>query len=136
MKKLIFCLCFTMILSSLAACSKPSASAVQTRNDLTREHLEGLSSGMKRTDVVDLIGENDEALASKEDFDVYSLADGTTAVLRYQDDVLQSAFIRDADNFEDALFNIFERPGTDNSTVNDATSGENGASNESTGAGQ
>ena len=119
MKKLIFCLCLTMALSSLTACSKPSTSAVQTRNDLTREHFEGLTSGMKRNDVIDLIGENDEALASKEDFDVYSLSDGTTAVHRYQDDVLQSAFIRDADNFEDSLFNIFERPAADtNNTDN------------------
>lgn len=99
----------TATLLTTAGCSNPSGSAVQTRNDLTQEHLAGLTSGMKRTDVIGLIGENDEALANKEDFDIYTLADGTTAILRYQDDVLQSAYIRDKDNFEDALFNAFER---------------------------
>lgn len=109
MKKILY-LCCGVLMIVLMGCSKPSSSAVQTRNDLTREHLAGLTSGMKRTDVIDLIGENDEALASKEDFDVYTLADGSTAVLRYKDDILQSAFIRNADNFEDKLFNVFERP--------------------------
>lgn len=132
MKKMILSLCVTGMMAAITACSNPSSSAVQTRNDLSREHLAGLSSGMKRSDVIDLIGENDEALASKEDFDIYSLADGTTAVLRYQDDVLQSAFIRDADNFEEALFNIFEKPETGGITVNDATSGETGTGNDNT----
>ena len=115
MKKILF-LCCGILMIALMGCSSSSSSAVQTRNDLTKEHLAGLTSGMKRTDVIDLIGENDEALANKEDFDIYTLADGTTAVLRYRDDVLQSAFIRDADNFEDNLFNVFERPAGEKGT--------------------
>lgn len=125
MKKVLFGLCCVGLLIALVGCSKPSSSAVQTRNDLTKEHLAGLTSGMKRTDVIDLIGENDEALASKEDLDVYTLADGSTAVLRYKDDVLQSAYIRDADSYEDKLFNVFERPaegsGTRTNTGNTET---------------
>lgn len=118
MKRGLLSLCCVLMLTSLVGCSNPSSSAVQTRNDLSREHLTGLSSGMKRNDVEDLIGKNDEALASKEDFDVYTLADGTTAVLRYQGDVLRSAFIRGKDNFEEALFNDFEKPATGNDTKN------------------
>lgn len=119
----------TMMLFALVGCSKPASSAVQTRNDLSREHLTGLSSGMKRNDVEDLIGKNDEALANKEDFDVYTLADGTTAVLRYQGDVLHSAFIRGKDNFEEALFNDFEKPATENDTKNNINSTNNDNTN-------
>lgn len=115
MKRILY-LCCGVLMFTLVGCSRPSSSAVQTRNDLTKEHLAGLTSGMKRTDVIDLIGENDEALASKEDLDVYTLADGTAAVLRYKDDVLQSAYIRDADSFEDKLFNVFERPTEESGT--------------------
>jgi hypothetical protein len=110
MKKIFLCLCLTMLITGLCACSNQSSAAVQTRSDLTQAHFAGLNSGMKRSDVVDLIGENDEALASKEDFDIYTLSDGTTAVLRYKDDELVSAAIRDKDNYENSLFNIFERP--------------------------
>ena len=36
--------------------------------------------------------------------DVYSLSDGTTAVLRYRDDTLLGAYLRDKDNVETSIF--------------------------------
>ena len=70
---------------------------------MTEEHIRGLYADMKRSDVEDLLGKSDSALAQKESFEMYSLADGTVAVLRYAGDKLQSALIRGRDNVEKAL---------------------------------
>lgn len=93
--------------------------AAQTRNDLTAEHVRGLYADMKRSDVEDLLGKSDSALAENESFEMYSLADGTTAVLRYAGDKLQAAYIRGKDNIEEALFSNYGKDST--STINDGT---------------
>lgn len=95
--------------------------AAQTRSDLTAEHIRGLYADMKRSDVEDLLGKSDSALAENESFEMYSLADGTTAVLRYAGDKLQAAYIRGKDNIEEALFSNYSK-GTE-STINDGTEG-------------
>ena len=109
MKKTISILCLLLCLTALAACSKGSETSAQSRTDLTAEHIRGLSADMKRKDVEDLIGQDDDNLAHKEDVDVYSLSDGSTAVLRYVDDKLAGAYIRGKDMYEDTIFSKFAR---------------------------
>ena len=84
---------------------------------------------MNRSDVEDLLGKSDSALAENESFEMYSLADGTTAILRYAGDKLQAAYIRGKDNIEEAIFNNYD--GTSPSQINDGTneSNNNGANN-------
>ena len=43
-------------------------------------------------------------MADHEKIDVYSLSDGSTAVLRYRDDTLLGAYLRDKDNVETSIF--------------------------------
>lgn len=74
------------------------------RTDLTADHVRGLYSGMARKDVEDLLGTGDKSLADHEKIDVYSLSDGSTAVLRYRDDTLLGAYLRDKDNIETSIF--------------------------------
>ena len=56
-------------------------------------------------DVEDLLGTSDKSLAEHESIEVYSLSDGTTALLRYRDDQLLGAYLRDKDNVETSIFN-------------------------------
>lgn len=102
----------------LCACSTNTVSK-QTRTDLTGEHFNGLYADMKRSDVEDLIGKSDSALAKNESVEMYSLADGTTALLRYAGDKLQAAYIRGKDNVEKVLFNNYSGHSTNN--INDKT---------------
>ena len=98
---------WTLILMStllLTGCSSSDKAGTQARTDLTAEHVRGLYSGMARTDVEDLLGTGDKSLADHEKIDVYSLSDGTTAVLRYRDDTLLGAYLRDKDNVETSIF--------------------------------
>lgn len=88
----------------LTACGKSNTSGTQARTDLTTEHVRGLYSGMMRKDIEDLLGSSDTSLAAKETIEVYSLADGSTAILRYHDDTLKGAYIRDKENKETPLF--------------------------------
>lgn len=88
----------------LTGCGSSDTSGSQARNDLTAEHVRGLYSGMKRSDIEDLLGGSDKSLAEKESIEVYSLSDGTTAILRYREDTLMSAYLRDKDNMETSLF--------------------------------
>ena len=88
----------------LTACGKSNTSGTQARTDLTTEHVRGLYSGMMRKDIEDLLGTSDTSLAAKETIEVYSLADGSTAILRYHDDTLKGAYIRDKENKETPLF--------------------------------
>ena len=53
----------------LCACSSTPTSK-QTRNDLTSEHFNGLSADMNRSDVEDLIGKSDSALAENESYEM------------------------------------------------------------------
>ena len=46
-----------------------------------------------------------KSLAEHESIEVYSLSDGTTALLRYRDDQLLGAYLRDKDNVETSIFN-------------------------------
>ena len=114
--------------SLLIGCSSNQVSN-QTRSDLTAEHVRGLYADMNRSDVEDLLGKSDSALAENESFEMYSLADGTTAILRYAGDKLQAAYIRGKDNIEEAIFNNYD--GTSPSQINDGTneSNNNGANN-------
>ncbi len=109
MKKLLLTLCITLCISMLYGCSTGTEPSAQSRTDLTAEHFRGLTSDMSRKDVEDLIGTHDANLASKESLAVYSLSDGSTAVLRYVDDMLVSAYIRGKDMFEETIFNRFDR---------------------------
>ena len=109
MKKLLLTLCIILCICMLMGCSTSSTPSAQSRTDLTAEHFRGLTSDMTRKDVEDLIGTHDANLASKESIAVYSLADGTTAVLRYVDDMLAGAYIRGKDMFEETIFNRFDR---------------------------
>ena len=93
---------FTALL--ITGCSSSDKAGTQARTDLTADHVRGLYSGMARTDVEDLLGTGDKSLADHEKIDVYSLSDGTTAVLRYRDDTLLGAYIRDKDNIETSIF--------------------------------
>ncbi len=116
MKKLLLTLCIALCISLLFGCSTTSEPSAQSRTDLTADHFRGLTSDMARKDVEDLIGTHDANLASKESIAVYSLADGTTAVLRYVDDMLAGAYIRGKDMFEDTIFNRFDRNNTNMDT--------------------
>ena len=88
----------------ITGCSSADKAGTQARTDLTSEHVRGLYSGMARKDVEDLLGTGDKSLAEHEKIDVYSLSDGTTAVLRYRDDTLLGAYLRDKDNMETSIF--------------------------------
>lgn len=98
---MVFALCSTLLFTG---CSNADTAGTQARSDLTAEHVRGLYSGMARTDIEDLLGTSDKSLAAHESIEVYSLADGTTALLRYRDDRLMGAYIRDKDNNETPLF--------------------------------
>lgn len=97
----IFALCTSFLLTG---CGNADTNGTQARTDLTAEHVRGLYSGMKRNEIEDLLGGSDKSLAEKESVEVYSLADGTTAILRYREDTLMSAYLRDKDNVETSLF--------------------------------
>ncbi len=93
---------FTALL--MTGCSSADKAGTQARTDLTSDHVRGLYSGMARKDVEDLLGTGDKSLADHEKIDVYSLSDGSTAVLRYRDDTLLGAYLRDKDNMETSIF--------------------------------
>ncbi len=109
MKKLVLTACIIMCMTMLFGCSSGAETSAQSRTDLTGEHIRGLSVDMKRKDVEDLIGQDDDSLAQKEDIDIYSLSDGSTAVLRYVDDALVGVSIRGKDMYEESIFNKFAR---------------------------
>lgn len=109
----------------LIGCSSNPVSK-QTRSDLTAEHVRGLYADMNRSDVEDLLGKSDSALAENESFEMYGLADGTSAILRYAGDKLQAAYIRGKDNVEEALFSNYQ--GQSSSTINDGTDQNNNSS--------
>lgn len=113
-------------LFALIGCTSADKAAAQARTDLTADHVRGLYSGMVRNDVEDLLGTSDKSLAEHESVEVYSLADGTTAVLRYRDDQLLGAYLRDKDNVETSLFhsNNANMPGING--VNETGSSLNG----------
>ena len=117
-KKMILTAAVLALTAVLYGCSGAATSS-QTRSDLTAEHVRGLYADMSRSDVEDLLGKSDSALADKESFEMYSLADGTTAVLRYAGDKLQAAYIRGKDNLEEALFNNYSKDGANE--INDGT---------------
>jgi hypothetical protein len=115
-------LCCTLSICAVllfTGCSSNDTAGTQARTDLTSDHIRGLYSGMARTDVEDLLGTGDKSLSNHEKIDVYSLSDGTTAVLRYRDDTLLGAYLRDKDNVETSIFG--------NDTAE--TSGTNGVTN-------
>lgn len=116
---LLFALCMSFILTG---CGSTNTNGTQARSDLTAEHVRGLYSGMKRNEIEDLLGGSDKSLAEKESIEVYSLADGTTAVLRFREDTLMSAYLRDKDNKETPIF------GQDNS-INDNSIMDNSINN-------
>ena len=95
-----------MVVFLLTACGSADSNSSQVRNDLTSEHVRGLYSGMKRDAIEDLLGTSDRSLAEKESIEIYSLTDGTTAVLRYREDTLMSAYLRDKNNMETPLFDL------------------------------
>ena len=95
-----------MFVFLLTACGSADSNSSQVRNDLTSEHVRGLYSGMKRNAIEDMLGTSDRSLAEKESIEIYSLADGTTAVLRYREDTLMSAYLRDKDNVETPIFDL------------------------------
>lgn len=117
----------------LCACSSTPTSK-QTRNDLTSEHFNGLSADMHRSDVEDLVGKSDSALAENESFEMYSLADGSVALLRYAGDKLQAAYIRGKDNIERAIFSNYADGSNiiDDGTTDDNTNGNNTTDNNAT----
>lgn len=119
----------------LTACGNSDTAGTQARTDLTADHVRGLYSGMVRSDVEDLLGTGDKSLADHESIDVYSLSDGTTALLRYRDDTLMGAYLRDKDNVETSLFgqNATNMPGINggndtNSSLDTDGSGDNAGS--------
>lgn len=109
MKKTLIAMGLMICLASLTACHASGETSAQSRTDLTADHIRGLSADMKRKDVEDLLGQDDDNLASKEDLDVYSLSDGTTAVLRYVDDTLTGVYLRGKDMYEETIFNSFAK---------------------------
>lgn len=119
MKKLVLSACILLCMTMLFGCSSGGETSAQSRTDLTSDHIRGLSVDMKRKDVEDLIGQDDDNLAQKEDIDIYSLSDGSTAVLRYVDDVLVGVGIRGKDMYEESIFNKFARE------LEDMTNGTN-----------
>ena len=130
MKYLKFFLPCMILCFLLCACSHSDTSA-QTRNDLTSDHFNGLSSNMRRSDVEDLLGQGDGALGQNESYAMYSLVDGTTAILRYTGDELQSAYIRGKDNIERALFDNY-RDGSNQ--IDDGTTSESDLSSDNSNA--
>ncbi|MDD6231506.1 MAG: hypothetical protein SO181_10780 [Frisingicoccus sp.] len=107
----------------LTGCGNADTAGTQARSDLTSDHVRGLYSGMNRNDIEDLLGTSDKSLAEHESIEVYSLSDGTTAVLRYRDDTLMGAYLRDKNNIETPLFgnegtNTNNTNGTNNSDMN------------------
>lgn len=107
----------------LTGCGNADTAGTQARSDLTADHVRGLYSGMNRNDIEDLLGTSDKSLAEHESIEVYSLSDGTTAVLRYRDDTLMGAYLRDKNNIETPLFgnegtNTNNTNGTNNSDMN------------------
>jgi len=113
MKKVIALTFSVMMLMTLYACAANTDTSAQTRTDLTSNHINGLYENMARTDVEDLLGKHDSELSSHETVHYYSLADGNTAVLRYVDDTLVGAYIRDKDDTEETIFNHYSRRTTD-----------------------
>ena len=106
MKKcLLFMTIAALSLFVLVGCGNADTAGTQARTDLTADHVRGLYSGMVRNDVEDLLGTSDKSLAEHESIEVYSLSDGTTALLRYRDDQLLGAYLRDKDNVETSIFN-------------------------------
>ena len=101
-----YLLCIFSLLAAflMTGCSSADKAGTQARTDLTADHVRGLYSGMARKDVEDLLGTGDKSLADHEKIDVYSLSDGSTAVLRYRDDTLLGAYLRDKDNIETSIF--------------------------------
>ncbi|WP_418752497.1 hypothetical protein [Frisingicoccus sp.] len=101
-----YLLCIFSLLAAflITGCSSADKAGTQARTDLTADHVRGLYSGMARKDVEDLLGTGDKSLADHEKIDVYSLSDGSTAVLRYRDDTLLGAYLRDKDNIETSIF--------------------------------
>lgn len=79
-----YLLCIFSLLAAflMTGCSSADKAGTQARTDLTADHVRGLYSGMARKDVEDLLGTGDKSLADHEKIDVYSLSDGSTAVLR------------------------------------------------------
>lgn len=88
----------------LTGCGNADTAGTQARTDLTSDHVRGLYSGMLRNDIEDLLGTSDKSLGEKESVEVYGLSDGTTAILRYSDDKLMGAYLRDKENKETSLF--------------------------------
>lgn len=109
MKKIFLVGCLFLCLNVFAGCTQGNETSAQSRTDLTAEEIRGLTADMERKDVEDLLGQDDDHLAQKEDVDVYSLSDGSTAILRYVDDKLAGAYIRGKDMFEDTIFSKFAR---------------------------
>ena len=96
MKKcLLFMTIAALSLFVLVGCGNADTAGTQARTDLTADHVRGLYSGMVRNDVEDLLGTSDKSLAEHESIEVYSLSDGTTALLRYRDDqrMLKAALV-------------------------------------------
>ena len=120
----------------LTGCGNADTAGTQARSDLTSDHVRGLYSGMNRNDIEDLLGTSDKSLAEHESIEVYSLSDGTTAVLRYRDDTLMGAYLRDKNNIETPLFgntntNTNNTNDTNSSLSNDMTGGNTTNSSES-----
>lgn len=109
MKKTVLMSCLLLAIMCITGCSKGSEVSSQSRTDLTSEHINNLTQDMSRTDVENILGQDDDHLAQKEDVDVYSLSDGTTAILRYVDDKLAGVYIRGKDMYEDTIFSKFAR---------------------------
>ena len=106
MKKcLLFKIIAALSVFVLVVCGNADTAGTQARNDFSEDHVRGLYSGMVRNDVEDLLGTSDKSLAEHESIEVYSLSDGTTALLRYRDDQLLGAYLRDKDNVETSIFN-------------------------------
>ena len=120
----------------LTGCGNADTAGTQARSDLTADHVRGLYSGMNRNDIEDLLGTSDKSLAEHESIEVYSLSDGTTAVLRYRDDTLMGAYLRDKNNIETPLFgntntNTNNTNDTNSSLSNDMTEGNTTNTSES-----
>ena len=111
----------------LTGCGNADTAGTQARSDLTADHVRGLYSGMNRNDIEELLGTSDKSLAEHESIEVYSLSDGTTAVLRYRDDTLMGAYLRDKNNNETPLF------GNTNTNTNNTNDTNSSLSNDMTG---